>query len=344
LHERFPALTGVLDRVPLGKGPTPVRPMAGLSATAAQVWLKNDGLYGGLWGGNKARKLEWILADALRRRRKTIVTFGAIGTNHGLATALYARDQGLRTVLLLVDQPLDDHVRAQFARLERSGATIYRTRSTVRTIATIPWAMVRHADLRARRLPYFLTVGGSSAIGAIGHVEAALELAEQVARGELPEPSHLVVALGSGGTAAGVALGLKLAGLRTRVVAVVVNDKLKLEPRVVARLAERAGRLLRSRGADLGDVSIHPRDIDVERGWLGAGYGHVTEESERAREVTLTREGLALEPVYTAKAVAALLALNERGAFGDGPVLYWHTHNALGAPNNSLASLAPLKS
>jgi D-cysteine desulfhydrase len=331
LHERFPPLARTLDRIRLGQAPTPVRPLLALSAASgAPVWLKNDGLYGGLWGGNKARKLEWILADALRRRRKTILTFGGIGTNHGLATALYAHKHGVRTVLLLVDQPLDDHVRAQFARLKRSGATIYRTRSTARTIATVPWAMARHADLRSGKLPYFLTVGGSSAIGSIGHVEAGLELGEQITRGELREPSHLVVALGSGGTAAGLALGLKLAGLRTRVVAVVVNDKLRLHAGVVARLAEKAARLLRERGADLSGVSIQASDVDVERGWLGAGYGHATEESERARQLTLAREGLALEPVYTSKAMAALLALNERGAFGDGPVLYWHTHNALG--------------
>ena len=78
-------------------------------------------------GGNKARKLEWILADAVRRRRKTILTFGAIGTDHGLATALYAREHGLRTVLLLVDQPVDGRLRAQFERLERCGARISRT-------------------------------------------------------------------------------------------------------------------------------------------------------------------------------------------------------------------------
>jgi D-cysteine desulfhydrase len=330
LLERFPALNGSLTRVPLGDSQTPVRPMPGLStAGGAPVWLKNDGLYGGAWGGNKARKLEWILADALRRGSKTIITFGAIGTNHGLATALYAQQQGLRTVLLLVDQPVDDHVRAQLERLERSGARIYRTRTTPRTIAALPWAMLRHADLRARKLPYFLTVGGSSAVGSIGHVEAGLELGHQVAGGEMPEPSHLVVALGSGGTAAGLALGLKLAGLRTRVVGVVVNDKLKLHAGVVARLAGRAARLLRRRGADLGEISVSANEIDVQRDWLGAGYGHRTDESERARELTFDREGLALEPVYTAKAMAALLALNERGTFGDGPVLYWHTHKAL---------------
>ena len=99
------------------------------------MWLKDDGRYGdGPWGGNKVRKLEWILPDARRRGRGTILTFGALGTNHGLATALYAREHGLRVALALVDQPLDDHVRAQLERLRGSGATLHFTHDKARTI------------------------------------------------------------------------------------------------------------------------------------------------------------------------------------------------------------------
>ena len=98
-----PSLSVDLDRVRLGSGPTPVRPLPGLAGTAP-VWVKEDGLYGP-YGGNKARKLEWLLADARRRGKRTVITGGAIGTNHGLATALYARDLGLSTVLVLVPQP-----------------------------------------------------------------------------------------------------------------------------------------------------------------------------------------------------------------------------------------------
>lgn len=293
------------------------------------MWVKHDGLYGTLWGGNKARKLEWTLADARRRGRTTVITFGALATNHGLATALYARQHGMRTALLLVDQPRDEHVARQLERIESSGARLYATHGTARTVAALPWVILRHVDVRARKLPYLLGPGGSSPIGCIGYVEAALELARQVERGELPEPSHAVVPLGSGGTAAGLTAGLKLAGLRTRVVAVLVSDKLKLDRRVVARRARRTLALLRRRGARPAALGITAEDLDVEDRWLGAGYGHRTREAEEASRLLGEREGLKLEPVYTAKAMAALLALRDEGAFGRGPVLYWHTADAL---------------
>jgi D-cysteine desulfhydrase len=296
---------------------------------SGEVWLKDDGRFGGAWGGNKARKLEWILPDVRRRGRRTIFTVGALATNHGLATALYAREQGLATVLALVDQPYDEHVERQLERIERSGARTYRTHGTAGTVAALPRIYAAHMDWRRLRPPYFLPVGGSSPLGALGYVDAALELAEQVERAEAPEPTHVVVALGSGGTVAGLALGLKLAGLDTRVVAIQVNDRTPLSPARVARLAGRARRLLERRGARLArECEVGPGDIRVETRWLGAGYGHRTEAAERAIGVA-REEGLELEPVYTGKTVAALLALRERGELGAGPLLYWHTHNAL---------------
>ena len=295
---------------------------------AGELWLKNDGLFGDAWGGNKARKLEWTLPDVVRKRRRTILTVGALGTNHGLATALYARQAGVDTVLVLVDQPLDDHVSRQLERLEHCGARIHRTHGMVRTIASLPFVYALHTDWRHLRPPYFLTVGGSSPLGALGYVDAALELAGQVERGELPAPGHVVVALGSGGTAAGLALGLAIAGLDTQVVAIQVNDRAPLNARRVVRLARRTQRLLESRGADLPPFRLSPSAVRVETRWLGGGYGHRTEAAECAIALALEEERLALEPVYTAKTMAAVLELSERGELGTGPVLYWHTHNA----------------
>jgi D-cysteine desulfhydrase len=315
--------------VTLGSRPTPVRRLERLERLPGrgEVWLKDDGVFGGAWGGNKVRKLEWVLPDVRRKRRSSILTFGALATNHGLATALYAREQGLRTILALVDQPLDDHVRRQESRIERSGALVHRTHGTLRTIAALPYLYAAGTDWRRLRPPYFLTVGGSSPLGSLAYVDAALELAGQVERGELPEPTHVVVALGSGGTAAGLVLGLKLAELGTRVVAVQVNDRAPLDPARVARLAGRAQRLLERRGARPGRRSIAPDDVQVEKRWLGGGYGHRTPDAERAIELARD-EGLALEPVYTGKAMAALLALRERGELGGGPMLYWQTHSS----------------
>jgi D-cysteine desulfhydrase len=329
LHERFPGLR--IPHVRLGRSPSPVRRLEALApGPGPEVWLKDDGAYGAPHGGNKVRKLEWILPDVEARGRDTIVTVGGLATNHGLATAVWGRRRGLRTALALVDQPQDEHVRAQVARIRESGARVYRTRGTYRTYLAAPWILLRHTSLRERRRPYFLTVGGSSPLGCLGYVEAALELAQQVGTGELPEPSHVVVALGSGGTAAGLVAGLRIAGLRSRVVGVVVNDRTPVDARTVVRLANRTLALLRKRGADADVTPVLPGDLDSERAWLGAGYGHRTEAAEHARDLARRREGLELDPVYTAKAVAALMDLRERGAFGAGPVLYWHTYGPPG--------------
>lgn len=329
LHDRFPALRTTLPHVALGEGPTPVRRLSAVTDT--EVWCKHDGRYGDPYGGNKVRKLEWVLADARRRGSRTVLTIGALATNHGLATAIYARRLGLDTALVLVDQPLDDHVRAQLERLRASGATLHLTHSTPRTVAALPFLLARHADWRARRRPYYLPVGGSSPLGILGYVEAGLELGEQVKAGELPEPAHVVVPVGSGGTVAGLALGLRLAGLRSRAVGVVVNDRMRLDAGRTARLAGRAAKLLRARGARLPETAtVHPDDVLLTRDWLGDGYGHPTAAGTEAAALLHAGDGLALDPVYAAKAMAGLIGLARRGDLSGGPVLFIATGDALG--------------
>ena len=343
IYARYPELEGALPRLTLGNGPSPLVPLDHLSARLGgpPLWVKNDGLYGGLYGGNKVRKLEFVLADAVRRRSRTIITFGAIGTNHGLATALYAGQLGLRTVLILVDQPVDDHVRAQVWRLHRAGAILHRSGTVVRTALLAPLLAARYFDWRRGRPPYLLPMGGSSPLGAVGYVNAAFELADQVAAGDLPEPARIFVALGSGGTAAGLLLGLRLAGLRSRLVAVRVSDVVPLLPKTVTRLADRTAALLRRRGAQLPRADLRPEDVTVLSDWLGGGYGHPTAEAQRAQDAMRETEGLQLEGVYTAKTVAALIDLVQEGRLAEGPVLYWHTFNALPLPSGPLEDADP---
>src|SRR6266516_1769919 len=316
-----------LERVPLGEGPTPVRELTHLGEQRGQapIWIKDDGAYSA-FGGNKARKLEWLLADARRRRKRTILTGGALGTNHGLVTALFARRLGMRTVLVLMPQPESAHVRRQLERIRATGAELHFPRGVWRAYALAAWLMLGRASPPAN-LPYFLRPGGSVPLGCVGYVEAAIELSEQIRAGELPEPSHLVVALGSGGTAAGLLAGLRLAGLRSRLVCILVNDLVRVDERTVARLARRTLRLLRKRGSSVRAIEVAAAEIEIERGWLGPGYGHSTPAADRATRRLGEREDIVLEPVYTAKAVAAMLDLNRRGAFGPGPLLYWHTYS-----------------
>jgi D-cysteine desulfhydrase len=185
----------------------------------------------------------------------------------------------------------------------------------------LPWLLARNA--RGGRPPYLLPAGGSSPVGALGYVEAALEIAAQVEDGSLPEPASVVVPVGTGGTAAGLALGFQIAGLSTRVVGVVVNDQLRLDAPVIARLARRTAALLKRRGANLGSLQLDPGMLDLTRAQLGAGYGHPTEAAVRAADLGAA-EGLALDPVYTAKAMAGLLARRAEGRLG-APVLFVHT-------------------
>ena len=318
LHRRFPGLD--LAHVPLGSRPTPVREIGQDLGLRTPVWVKDDGRFGdGPWGGNKVRKLEWILPEAQRRGERVLFSVGGIGTHWGLALATYARRLGLETLLGLVDQPVDDHVREQLARLLTSGAEIHRYSSTRRLKAAAPWLLWR--GRRGRRLPWYLPAGGSNPVGALGYVDAALEIAAQVESGELPEPGTVVVPVGSGGTVAGLALGLREAGLRTRVLGIVVNDALPLDGEAIADLATRTARLLSERGA--GSLApVRPTDLDLRTDWLGRTYGDPTPASVAAvRDATAA--GLVLEPVYTGKALAAVRDLQDELA---GPVLWVQTH------------------
>ncbi len=318
LHDLVPGLD--LGHVRLGTGPTPVRAVGEELGLRTTAWVKDDGAFGdGPWGGNKVRKLEWILPEAQRRGERVLFSVGGIGTHWGLALATYAKRLGFETLLGLVDQPVDDHVREQLARLMTSGAELHRFSSPTRLKAAAPWLLWR--GRRGRRLPWYLPAGGSNPFGALAYVDVALEIAGQVASGELPEPATVVVPVGSGGTVAGLALGLRMAGLRSRVLGIVVNDALPLDAEAMAGLATRTARLLTERGA--GSLApVLPQDLDLRTDWLGATYGDPTPASLSAVEAG-TAAGLTLEPVYTGKTLAALRDLQDELP---GPVLWVLTH------------------
>ena len=328
LERRFPALAGKLPRRPLATLPTPVQPLAALGRDAgvAQLWVKRDDLTGQPYGGNKVRKLEWLLADARARGHRTVLTVGALGSNHALATTIYARAAGLRTLLVLIPQPITAHVRHTLLLDHAYGATIHAVPSIAAARRRVIGLVAR--GLLHRDRPYLVPTGGSSAVGTLGYVNAGLELGEQVAAGLLPEPAAIVVPLGSGGTVAGLAAGLRLAGLRSRLIAVRVTDLLPPTPEFLARLANRALGMLRRLGADVPSLSLVSDDVTVRTDWLGAGYGAATPEGIDASRRIASTEGLTLETTYGAKALAALLALAREAPWRDRPMLFWHTYSS----------------
>ncbi|MCA8920594.1 MAG: pyridoxal-phosphate dependent enzyme [Planctomycetes bacterium] len=325
------ALCPTLDLpwVPLGQFPTPVERLSGLDeATGAEVWIKRDDRSGALYGGNKVRKLELLLARACVDGDDAAVTIGAYGSHHALATAIYARALGLRAHLVLYPQPLTEHVLDDLLLDHAFGAELTRVSHPV-------FAPYRSERVAARlgsaaRIP----AGGSNALGTVGFVEAGLELAAQVAEGALPCPDAIVVAAGTCGTAAGIALGCELAGLETRVVAVRVVPRLIANGLNLRRLRRGALALLRKAGLGAPLQSRVPVTIETQQ--LGRGYGASTPAAEDAVR-RMAAVGIEVETTYTGKAAAALF---RPGAFAEQRVLFWHTYSSVDL-SSTLAEVDP---
>jgi D-cysteine desulfhydrase len=322
LRDRFPRLIQALRPVSRCQLPTPVHPLTRLGSEVGHpaLWVKRDDLTSPLYGGNKPRKLDFLLGQAIAKGSRTLVTMGGVGSNHLLATALHGRDLGLRTVGVVFPQPDSEHVRANLRAGKIAGVELVHIPSKYLLPAAVAVTLAR-LRLREGNRPELIPGGGSSPLGSLGFVNAGLELAAQVQAGELPEPEAVFVPLGTGGTAAGLALGFTLAGLSTRVVAVRVIDRLLANrPRLLGRLRATAA-LCRSR-----DETPFPArlggNLEIDHGYIGPGYGHPTSEGQRAVERFRDLEGLSLEQTYTGKAAAALL---DRARSTQRPLLFWLT-------------------
>jgi D-cysteine desulfhydrase len=279
----------------------------------SEVWIKRDDLSGPTYGGNKVRKLEHLLADVQADGGRSVLTAGGVGSNHVVATGVYARVLGLAARAVVVPQPITDQVHRNLA-LARA--------LDVELLPCAARPLVPLCISAARLQPGCRVVGpgGSSPLGTLGYVSAALELQEQIEAGLLPCPDEIYIALGSGGSAAGLALGCALAGLRCRIVGVRVVERVLINETLTRLLIRLTRRLLEvKQGAP-------PARLEVVHGYLGSCYGDPTPQAERARRLVADSEGVKLETTYTAKAMAALIDRCRRRP--GRTVLYWNTYNS----------------
>jgi len=327
LFSRFPALERTVPKVDLCPRSSPVRRLDSLARHlgTSDLWIKNDGLLGTTYGGNKVRKLEFVLADAQQRNASHIITFGATGSHHCLATTIYARALDFAVTVVLMEQPLTEEVAANLAALDRHGARVVRASNLPATVLKSAIAIGRTVRPGVPpRFPYIIPVGASTARGCLGYVNAALELREQIDGGELPEPGSIVLPMASNGTAAGLLIGLRLAKLDTRIVGVQVSDMPGTGPRGVARLAGRTLKFLRRNGADVPSMRFRAEDLTAIADPEAVRYGHPTARCREAKRIMSETEDVDLDLTYTAKTVAQLMERDDLPK----PVLYWHTLNA----------------
>ena len=306
-----------LPRYPLGFFPTPLHPLPNLAARLGgpAIWVKRDDQTGLATGGNKTRKLEYLVGAALAHHADTLITIGAPQSNHARQTAAAAAKAGLKSALVL-----------------RGSAPAVRTGNILINDligAEVFWAGQRADDealnevadeLHARgQRPYVIPLGGSNPIGAAGYVTAMLELVEQ-ANVIGVSFDAIVFATSSGGTQSGLAIGAGLARCADRVVGISVDHPAAV---FVPRLIELADATAKHIGQS---ITFDASDFEVNANYLGGGYAVMGEPEREAIYLCAQTEGLLIDPVYTGRAMAGLIDLIRRGEFKAGQkVLFWHT-------------------
>ncbi|MEP7000765.1 MAG: pyridoxal-phosphate dependent enzyme [bacterium] len=309
LGAKYPRLKEFLPWVNLRVGETPVEQW---TVDGVSLLTKRDDLSADTLGGNKVRALEVLLAGL--GPDDTLLTVGPTGSTHALAVAHYGARLGIATEVIAWPQEVHDVAVATASRMAR--------RARVTQVSSVAGAYVRAAVRRLRRRVRWIPAGGSSAHGALGHANAALELIAQLARDGLPVPDTIVVPLGSGGTVAGLLVGLAVAGVRTRVVGVRVVPSSVGNRWHVLRLARGTRAVL----AQLTGEAIPPVDASrlvIEHGAYGGAYARETSEARHAAECLRASGGPRLDGTYSAKAFGHALARARRAP--DEAVLFWLT-------------------
>lgn len=315
-------------RVRITHGPTALEPMHRLSAALGgpQLWIKRDDCTGLSTGGNKTRKLEYLVADALQLGADTLITQGATQSNHARQTAAIAAKLGLECHLIL-----EDRTGYRQADYQHSG-NVFLDHLHGAHVSEVPAdtpmdkAMeTLAAQLRDKgRTPYIIPGGGSNALGALGYVTCALELADQATQMGL-NIHALVHATGSAGTQAGLVVGME--GARTQIPVLGIGVRAPRQPQEekVFALAQQTAELLGVPGA------VQREHVVANCDYIGAGYGIPTPGMMEAVTMLARLEGILLDPVYSGKGMAGLIDLIRKGHYKkDENVVFLHTGGAVG--------------
>ncbi|EMF1930824.1 D-cysteine desulfhydrase [Klebsiella quasipneumoniae] len=308
-------------RLELIGAPTPLEYLPRLSDhLGREIFIKRDDTTPLAMGGNKLRKLEFLAADALREGADTLITAGAIQSNHVRQTAAVAAKLGLHCVALL-ENPIGTRAENYLSNGNRLLLDLFNTQIEMCDALTDPAAQLDELATRIEAQgyrPYVIPVGGSNALGALGYVESALEIAQQCE--DAVEISSVVVASGSAGTHAGLAVGLEQLMPQAELIGVTVSRAVADQlPKVVALQQAVANSLELQANAD----------IILWDDYFAPGYGTPNEEGMAAVKLLAQLEGILLDPVYTGKAMAGLIdGITQKRFKDEGPILFVHTGGA----------------
>ena len=338
LFKEFPKLQDKLSYISLGQFPTPTQKLETLSNwLGINLYIKRDDLSGVVYGGNKVRKLEFLLSDALRLKAREIITFGGAGSNHALATAIYSKKLGLQSTSILTLQPNAHYVRQNLLMSHHVGTklhlceTTWHQRKRKYLISLVKTYYLLKYWVKDRKVPYVIPFGGSSPLGAIGFVNAAFELKNQIENDELVEPELIYVAAGSLGTTAGLILGCKAAGLKSRVISVLVIDEKNTKEHLL-NLLIKTNSLLCALDPSFPNITFNEGDINIRKEFSGKQYALFTPDGIDAISLIREKESIQLEGTYTGKAFAAVIHDAKMDILKNKYVLFWNTNNSRDFP------------
>lgn len=327
LSDAFPRLAALVPSLRLADLPTPLEVrLLPHGADAVPIAIKRDDLTAALYGGNKVRKLEYLLQRARDRNARRVATFGTVASNHALATALYGAAQQFESVCFLSHQSRTPQAAIMLNMHLRIGTEIVRYGGSRRQrIATLR----KHL---AGQKTWVIPMGGTCWLGVLGHVNAGLELAEQLASGAAESPDRLYVATGTMGTAAGLALGLALAGLHTEVHAVRVSPDWIANHRALQRLMVKTALLMRRLDATIPADLVQKSRIRFRDEFFAGGYARSDAATDAAIGIAREQLGLTLDTTYSGKAMAALLHDVRQPELAGQSLLFWNTYNSRPLP------------
>lgn len=306
-----------LPRTSLGFFPTPLHSLPNLSArlSGPALWVKRDDQTGLATGGNKTRKLEFLVAEALGQRADTLITVGAPQSNHARQTAAAAAKAGLKSALVLRGTSPAERT-GNILLGDLVGAEVFW--AGARPLDEVAAEVAAELSARGQR-PYLIPLGGSNPIGAAGYAAAMLEFAEQT-KSIGTAFDAIVFATSSGGTHSGMMLGARLSGYSGRVLGISVDHP---ADHLVPLLVELANATARHIGEA---TTFSTQEFEVNDHYLGGGYAVMGEPEREAIRLCAQTEGLLVDPVYTGRAMAGLIDLIRAGEFKPGQnVLFWHT-------------------
>lgn len=311
----------ILEQPHLGwvVNPTPVTPLRQLATQQNSKWIgcKRDDLCTHLFGGTKVRKLDFLLAASPWKESEWLSTVGAIGSGHVVACCAAAKAQNKKIVAHLFWEPLSSGIIENLAYIASTAQKIYFYQNRVNMALRNPELFFQPTHRNCSIIP----PGATNAEGMLGTVRAGLELAQQIQSGEIPHPKRIYVSLGTGGTAAGLSIGLAMAQINTSIHAITTVEPLLSTRYRMNNLISGTQKLIAKLGNN-NTQKIKPLPLYINRNFVGKGYGYPSAQSLKAMEIMKINE-IDLEPVYTGKTAAAMLHDIKNG-FNDN-VLFWNS-------------------